>query len=40
VGGLRDSHFAFAVRLQNLGAMVSDNLGELVLLARVEGQSV
>jgi hypothetical protein len=29
VGGLRNADPAFAIRLEDLGAMVADNLGEL-----------
>jgi hypothetical protein len=31
VGGLRDTDLALAVRLEDLGAMFFDDLGELVL---------
>jgi hypothetical protein len=33
VGGLRDADLALTVRFQDLGAMVLDNLGELLWLA-------
>jgi hypothetical protein len=33
VGGLRDADLALAVRLQDLGAIILDNLGELLWLA-------